>query len=42
MEAFQYAEDSHVLHVFFFRVVRMFQDLRLTSAAGREGAEITC
>jgi hypothetical protein len=30
VEAFQYAETSHVLHVLFFRVLKTFQDLRLT------------
>jgi hypothetical protein len=34
VEAFQCAELSHVLRVFFFRVVQSFQDHRLTSAYG--------
>jgi len=36
VDALQYVEDPHVLHVFFFHVAQSFQDLRLTSAAGKE------
>jgi hypothetical protein len=41
VEAFQYAELPHVLHVFFFRVLKTFHDHRPTSAAGKEASDHT-
>jgi hypothetical protein len=36
VEALQYVEVSHVLRVFFFRVVKSIQDNRMTRAHGGE------
>ena len=34
VEALQYVEDPHVLHVLFLHIVQSFQDHRMASAGG--------